>query len=175
MKQDLLSTLENHQEFQKINLVRVLRQSVRLITHQISKNLIKHGHPNLSARHLNVFENLTAGDNNIVTLANRAGISKQAMSKLVKEIAAEGYVDVVTDKRDSRLQIVKLTEKGGSFLLMLQKELLNKYYEILEVGEVTKSDMETVYKTVKSITRFLESDAHVEVSEKTLLANAYEG
>jgi DNA-binding MarR family transcriptional regulator len=175
MKQDLLSTLENHQEFQKINLVRVLRQSVRLITNQISKNLIKHGHPNLSARHLNVFENLTAGDNNIVTLANRAGISKQAMSKLVKEIAAEGYIDVVTDKRDSRLQIVKLTEKGGSFLLTLQKELLNKYYEVLEVGEVTKSDMETVYKTVKSITRFLESETNGGVGEKTLLANAYEG
>jgi DNA-binding MarR family transcriptional regulator len=156
MKQDLLSVLENHQQFQKINLVRILRQSTRLITHHISKSLTKLGHPNLSARHLNVFENLVVGDNNIVSLANRAGISKQAMSKLVKEVSAEGYVDVVTDKRDSRLQIVKLTEKGGDFLLLLQKELLGKYYEILEVGKVTKADLDNVLQTVKSVSEFLE-------------------
>lgn len=174
MKPDLLVVLENHQEFQKINMVRILRQSVRLITHEISKSLIKNGHPNLSARHLNVFENLTVSDNNINSLANRAGISKQAMSKLVKEIAVEGYIEVVTDKRDSRLQIVMLTEKGNSFLLLLQKELLSKYYEILELGLVTKSDFETVYQTLKSIVSFLETKSHKEGVDKKMFADVFQ-
>jgi DNA-binding MarR family transcriptional regulator len=156
MKQDLLSVLEDHQQFQKINLVRILRQSVRLVTHEISKSLLKNGHANLSARHLNVFENLTTSDNNIVHLANRAGISKQAMSKLVKEIAAEGYIKVVTDQRDSRLQIVKLTDKGSAFLLLLQEELWKKYEEVLNLGVVTKSDLENLYQTLTSMQKHLE-------------------
>lgn len=165
MKQDLQSVLEDHQKFQKINLVRVLRQSVRLVTHEISKSLAKNGHTNLSARHLNVFENLTTSDNNIVHLANRAGISKQAMSKLVKEIAAEGYIKVVTDQRDSRLQIVKLTEKGASFLSFLQEEIWKKYDDVLDLGIVTKSDMENLYQTLTSVQKHLEGRPALEVVE----------
>lgn len=166
MKQDLQSVLEDHQKFQKINLVRVLRQSVRLVTHEISKSLIKNGHTNLSARHLNVFENLTTSDNNIVHLANRAGISKQAMSKLVKELAAEGYIKVVTDQRDSRLQIVKLTEEGAAFLLLLQEELWKKYEDVLNLGIVTKSDLENLFQTLTSVQKHLEGRPATEIVEK---------
>lgn len=156
MKPDLLIVLENHQHFQKNNMIRILRHSVRLITNQINKTLVKNGHQNLSARHLNVFENLEVSDNNIISLANRAGISKQAMSKLVKEIALEGYVNVVTDKRDNRVQLVQLTEKGADFLLLLQKEILDKYQEILDLGLTEKEDVVLVYRTLKSIIDFFE-------------------
>ena len=156
MKPDLLIVLENHQNFQKINMIRILRHSVRLITNEISKTLVKNGHQNLSARHLNVFENLEVSDNNIISLANRAGISKQAMSKLVKEIALEGYVNVVTDKRDNRVQLVQLTEKGADFLLLLQREILNKYQEILDLGLTQKEDVALVYHTLKTIIGFFE-------------------
>ena len=159
-----MSVLENHQTFQKINLVRVLRQTVRAMTHEISRELNQAGHPNLSARHLNVFENLETSGNNIVSLANRAGISKQAMSKLVKEVTAEGYITIVTDKRDSRLQNVTLTERGIDFLLSFQKEALRNYYEVLELGTVTKSDMKTVFQTLTSIIGFLNKKPHLDAA-----------
>ena len=108
-----------------------------------------------------VFENLETVGNNIVSLANRAGISKQAMSKLVKEVTAEGYISVVTDKRDSRVQNVTLTEKGTDFLLALQKEALRNYYELLELGTVSKSDIKTVHQTLESIRGFLEIKARL--------------
>ena len=161
MKTDAMSVLENHQAFQKINLVRVLRQTVRAMTHQIGRELHQTGHQNLSARHLNVFENLETSGNNIVSLANRAGISKQAMSKLVKEVTAEGYISVTTDKRDSRVQNVTLTEKGTDFLLALQKEALRNYYELLELGTVSKSDIKTVHQTLESIRGFLDTKARL--------------
>ncbi len=157
MKSDLSIVLENHQQFQKVNLVRILRQSVRLITNEISKTLVRNGHENLSARHLNVFENLTVADNNIISLANRAGISKQAMSKLVKEIALEGYVNVVTDRRDNRVQLVQLTEKGAAFLLLIQKEIEEKYQEVLDLGLTSKEDMVLVYRSMKSIIGYFET------------------
>lgn len=157
MKPDLLSVLENHHQFQKNNTVRVLRQSVRLITSEIGRNLIRNGYQNLSARHLSVFENLSTSDNNIVTLANRAGISKQAMSKLVKEISAEGYVKVVTDQRDSRVQIVMLTEQGANFLLFLEKEICDRYNDILEAKVATKEDFTQLRETLKSVHTFLDT------------------
>jgi DNA-binding MarR family transcriptional regulator len=160
MKPELLSVLENHQAFQQTNLIRVLRQSVRLITNEISKTLVLQGHGNLSARHLNVFENLAVSDNNIMSLANRAGISKQAMSKLVKEIAVEGYVNVITDKRDNRVQIVQLTDKGGDFLLFLEKEIKSKYQEILNLGLTQKEDLEQVFRTLKSLSGYVETKSN---------------
>jgi DNA-binding MarR family transcriptional regulator len=172
MKQDLLSVLENHQQFQKTNMVRIVRQSVRSITHEISRSLARNGHVNLSARHLNVFENLCVSDNNIMTLASRAGISKQAMSKLVKEVSAEGYVKVITDKRDSRLQIVTLTDKGGDFVLLLQKEALNKYQELLDTGTVAKSDVETVCNTLKLVMSFLDGKPNPEGGDKPVADEA---
>ena len=173
MKSDLLIVLANHQKFQKTNLIKILRQSVRLITNEISKNLISHGHENLSARHLNVFENLEVSDNNIISLANRAGISKQAMSKLVKEVALEGYVEVVTDKRDNRVQLVQLTEKGPNFLITLESELLEKYADFLEFSSIKKEDMDLVFNTLKAMSNFLESKHTAETKQSEVYDSHY--
>ncbi|MBL7815506.1 MAG: hypothetical protein JNL70_10860 [Saprospiraceae bacterium] len=173
MKPDLLQVLEEHQQFQKTNLVRLLRQTVRLITTEISRTLVKHGHQNLSARHLNVFENLETAENNIITLANRAGISKQAMSKLVKEITQEGYAVVVHDKRDHRLQVVQLTEKGMDFLRLLQTEIQKKYQDLLDSGLVEEEKMSDMYQTLTGISKFLDrrydNGGEVEIPSKIFI------
>ena len=46
------------------------------------------------------------------TLAQRAGITKQAISQLVRELEARGYVEQVPDSTDTRAKIVRLTERG---------------------------------------------------------------
>lgn len=46
------------------------------------------------------------------TLAQRAGISKQAISQLVRELEARGYVEQVPDATDTRAKIVRLTKRG---------------------------------------------------------------
>jgi len=45
-------------------------------------------------------------------LARRAGITKQAISQLVRELARRGYVEQVADPTDTRAKIVRLTERG---------------------------------------------------------------
>jgi len=46
------------------------------------------------------------------TLAQRAGITKQAISQLVRELEVRGYVEQVPDTTDTRAKIVRLTKRG---------------------------------------------------------------
>ena len=46
------------------------------------------------------------------TLAQRAGITKQAISQLVRELEVRGYVEQVPDSTDTRAKIVRLTKRG---------------------------------------------------------------
>jgi DNA-binding MarR family transcriptional regulator len=46
------------------------------------------------------------------TLAQRAGITKQAISQLARELEARGYVEQVPDSTDTRAKIVRLTKRG---------------------------------------------------------------
>jgi DNA-binding MarR family transcriptional regulator len=52
-------------------------------------------------------------------LARRVQISKQAMSKLVNELAQKGFLEVLNHPEDHRATIVKSTSKGKQFLIDL--------------------------------------------------------
>ena len=45
-------------------------------------------------------------------LAQLAGVSKQAMSQLLRELEKRGYVEHVPDKTDTRAKLVRLTRRG---------------------------------------------------------------
>lgn len=45
-------------------------------------------------------------------LAQRSGITKQAVSQLVRELKERGYVEQVSDPTDTRAKIVRLTTRG---------------------------------------------------------------
>ncbi|WP_185955251.1 MarR family winged helix-turn-helix transcriptional regulator [Solitalea koreensis] len=79
--------------------------------------LQKIGYQNCSFQHTGVFANIDPEGTNVVTLAERAGISKQAMSKLVKDIEELGFVETRKDPKDSRAILVQLNEKGTQFII----------------------------------------------------------
>jgi DNA-binding MarR family transcriptional regulator len=45
-------------------------------------------------------------------LAQRSGVTKQAMSQLIHELEARGYVEQVSDPADTRAKIVRLSKRG---------------------------------------------------------------
>ena len=45
-------------------------------------------------------------------LAQRSGVTKQAMSQLVRELERRGYVEQVLDPTDTRAKLVRLTGRG---------------------------------------------------------------
>jgi DNA-binding MarR family transcriptional regulator len=65
--------------------------------------------------HVPVFAGLDPAGTNISTLASRAGISRQAMSALVRDVEAAGYVRTAPDPADRRALVVELTDAGAEF------------------------------------------------------------
>ena len=67
-------------------------------------------------------------------LAKRAKVTKQAMSKLVKELAEADYIRTETDGQDRRSSILHLTHKGKKLVITARskvQELEKEYYKLL--------------------------------------------
>jgi DNA-binding MarR family transcriptional regulator len=157
MRTNINLVLEKYRRFNDQNLVRLLRTVERHITNQISRELQIHGYFAVSARHLQVFENLDTEGVSIIQLAQRAGISKQAMSKMVKEVAIEGLVDVVTDDRDNRVQLVNVTEKGAGLISDIRRETTRRCDELLLQNIVTREEIEQASNTFNKLLSHLET------------------
>ena len=59
-------------------------------------------------------------------LAQKSGVTKQAMSQLVRELETRGYVEQVPDPTDTRAKIVRLTKRGVALreaCLLARREL----------------------------------------------------
>lgn len=68
---------------------------------------------------IGLLSNIHLYGNNNKLLAERVMISKQAMSKLLKETAREGIIEITRSKQDSRSNDIHLTEKGANLLLSI--------------------------------------------------------
>jgi len=45
-------------------------------------------------------------------LARRLGVTKQAMSQLIREVQSRGYIEQVADPSDTRAKLIQLTKRG---------------------------------------------------------------
>ena len=59
----------------------------------------------------------------ITQLADRAGISKQAMAELVSRLEESGYVKRMPDPRDGRAKLIRTTDKGERQIEVSRKVL----------------------------------------------------
>lgn len=68
-----------------------------------------------------------------VDLARRMGISKQAVTKLVKELLEQGLLERVDDDSDGRASLVVFTDRGLDYLLVMHEAIrkVEKEYEAL--------------------------------------------
>ena len=71
--------------------------------------------------HTNLLPYLDTNGTRIVTLAERAGMTKQAAGQLVAELESHGYVARRADPADGRATQVCFTEAGWRYLLDAQE------------------------------------------------------
>ncbi|MFI7701575.1 MarR family winged helix-turn-helix transcriptional regulator [Nonomuraea sp. NPDC049480] len=62
--------------------------------------------------HGSVFRFIDAEGSRLTTLAERSGLTKQAIGELVGELEDHGYVERVADASDRRAKIIRLTDHG---------------------------------------------------------------
>jgi DNA-binding MarR family transcriptional regulator len=132
-------------QFTERNLVRLIRLVERHTSTSIGRILEQSGYAPLTARHLQVFENIDPlKGSSIVQLAQSAAISKQAMSKLVQESAAAGCLEVTPNPDDSRFVIAKLTTKGEQLRQTVLDNVVGFYDKLTESHVVSEAEIESM-------------------------------
>lgn len=99
------------------NLPMALREAFAAINDLVVPYLVKHGFDDLRRAHAAVFPLLDEGST-VSVLAQRAGMTKQAMAELVVYLERQGYVSRSPDPADGRAKLVRPTERGLQVIAM---------------------------------------------------------
>jgi len=78
---------------------------------------VRDGAPRLRRSHTALFPHIDREGTRISTLAERVGVTKQAISQLVGDLEALGVVQRVPDPTDGRAKLVVFAEEGPAVLL----------------------------------------------------------
>lgn len=73
------------------------------------------GHSRLSLAHTAIIPHIDVDGIRLTTLAQRAGMTKQSASQLVRELEAAGYLEKLPDPSDKRAEKIVFTEFGRRF------------------------------------------------------------
>lgn len=93
------------------NLPLALRDAFAALNDLVIPHLIEHGFDDLRRAHAAVFPILDGGST-VSVLAQRAGMTKQAMGELVLYLEQHGYVSREPDPADGRAKLVRPTQRG---------------------------------------------------------------
>jgi DNA-binding MarR family transcriptional regulator len=113
---------------------RLLLRAQRAFSEAAYTRLRARGHEGLSIVHTNMLAHLDIEGTTLTVLAERAGITKQAMRELVDDLEAKGYVTSATDLVDRRARRIKFTDAGWQFLrdaYAVKLEIEQDYRQVL--------------------------------------------
>jgi DNA-binding MarR family transcriptional regulator len=93
-------------------MARLVKTGGRSLLCSTLRHLHGLGYDQLRLPHSQVFENIDPDGTRLTVLAERAGITHQAMGALVGELIRCGYLERVADPRDGRARLVRPTATG---------------------------------------------------------------
>jgi DNA-binding MarR family transcriptional regulator len=97
-------------------LLRLLIRTSQIEANQLIDRLHAAGHANVATSYIALLGNVDTEGTRIVTLAERLGTTRQAVSQLVKAIEAAGYLERRPDPDDGRGVLVRHTATGRGLL-----------------------------------------------------------
>jgi DNA-binding MarR family transcriptional regulator len=92
----------------------LLGLATRRLTDDLQARMIAEGFDDTRFAHNAVFAHVPPEGIRLTALADRAGMTKQAMSELVVDLEALGYLQRVPDPSDGRAKLIEFTERGWS-------------------------------------------------------------
>lgn len=111
--------VDDHEQLREVrqeNIGRLCLRLYRAFNARAVTMLQARGHVALTLAHTALLIHLDVEGTRIVDLANRAGMSKQAMGRLVHDLEQVGYVRRAVDPSDRRATLVTFTPEGRGFL-----------------------------------------------------------
>ncbi|MFD4432886.1 MarR family winged helix-turn-helix transcriptional regulator [Nocardia sp. NPDC058497] len=92
----------------------LLSAAARALSAELDAGLVAAGFDDVRAAHAPVFQVIDPEGTRLTVLAERAGMTKQAMGELIRHLTDRGYVAVGPDPADGRARLVRLTDRGWS-------------------------------------------------------------
>jgi DNA-binding MarR family transcriptional regulator len=141
-----MTSLPRHDGWRMTHLGRLLGHAVRrfdervlhLMAHNVQVPLALSNlaaRAQVSAAHIHITRHLALEGSRLTDLAERAGMSKQAMGDLVDQCEAWGLVTREPDPRDARVRVVRFTATGLDWLQAFRDAVVQAEAEFrTEVG-----------------------------------------
>jgi DNA-binding MarR family transcriptional regulator len=102
--------------FRQQHIGRLLLNAQRNYSLEALAKLRARGYEGLNLAHTNLLPHLDVGGTRLTTLAERLGVTKQAIGTVVGELEAKGYVRREEDAHDRRAVVITFTAAGWTFL-----------------------------------------------------------
>jgi DNA-binding MarR family transcriptional regulator len=119
---------------------------ISILKHQFNDwaltKLINEGYDDFKMVYMPVLMNIKPDGINNNELAGQARVTKQAMSKVAKELQKLGYIRSRKDPRDKRSTTIMLTDRGKRLVIEARlciKELTNEYRTVVPEREFDKA------------------------------------
>jgi len=128
------ATRQEIEELRQQHIGRLFLRAQRAYDTRAVEKLHERGHVRLTLAHTALLANLDTEGTRTTVLAQRAGMTKQAMGQLANDLEREGYITRAADPRDGRATLVTFTERGWQFLrdaYELKQEIETEYATIL--------------------------------------------
>ena len=94
------------------NVARSLMMTSRAHTAAVTARLAQRGYDDFAFASASLLWLLDEGGTRSTALAQRAGVTKQAMSQLVRLMERQGYLEQIPDPTDTRAKVVRMTPRG---------------------------------------------------------------
>jgi DNA-binding MarR family transcriptional regulator len=139
-------------------LIGLLAELKGAISDELFGHLDKRGYGDLRPAHGCVIGYLKGAGDRLTALAERSGLTKQAVGEAVADLERLGYVERVPDPVDGRAKIIRLTERG--------KEATAEAAEIFAgiearfAAEVGEERFEEFRETLRRLFRLIREPAH---------------
>ena len=96
------------------NIAQSLMAASRAHTAAVTARLALRGYDDFPFAAASLLWLLDEGGTRSTVLAQRSGVTKQAMSQLVRLMERQGYLEQVPDPTDTRAKVVQMSERGKS-------------------------------------------------------------
>ncbi|WP_420000105.1 MarR family winged helix-turn-helix transcriptional regulator [Streptomyces boninensis] len=106
------SGARERQQEPKLPLHALLTRARDIALEGLHQQLAEEGFEGIRFVHGSVFRYIDPEGSRLTTLAERSGLTKQALAELVADLEKHGYLERIADEADRRAKIIRLTEQG---------------------------------------------------------------
>jgi DNA-binding MarR family transcriptional regulator len=93
-------------------MIAIVDKTARMMREEMITAMRARGYEWAQPAHNSVFATLPPEGARSADMAERAGITRQSMGEVIRDLAERGVVEMVPDPSDGRAKIVRFTEQG---------------------------------------------------------------